>query len=235
MEQDPRRSIAKLAVAVMTADGRITASEYEALQRLNELGLGPLAQMAEVEICRAVHEPIDVRATCADLINVGPRAAAVIVAALAEVAVSDRELAAAELETLREVAAYLGLTEDELAEILEVVTRDMVAPAAISTPAASQQTIHPKVAMQETPQVTPRRAFSPPVSGELARAYRLVGLEPGATLPNVEAAYLAQVDRYNPAKVTSLGADFAALAVRKLTQLTAAFETIRAAMDSSAV
>ena len=46
-EINPRRLIARLAVAVMVADGRITPSEHEAVRRLDQLGLGPLSQLAE--------------------------------------------------------------------------------------------------------------------------------------------------------------------------------------------
>jgi len=65
--QDRRRLIARLAVAIMVADGRITASERDALERFDRLGLGPLAALAEDEIRRAMQHPIDVRGTCASL------------------------------------------------------------------------------------------------------------------------------------------------------------------------
>jgi uncharacterized membrane protein YebE (DUF533 family) len=81
MEQDPRRLIARLAVAVMTADGRITAAEREALAHLDDLGLGPISGFAEAEIERAMQGPLDIETACSALAGAGPEAAAVILAA----------------------------------------------------------------------------------------------------------------------------------------------------------
>jgi hypothetical protein len=44
----------------------------------------------------------------------------------------------------------------------------------------------------------------------------------------IDAAYLELVECYNPAKVVGFGMEFVALAVRKLAEVTVAFETVRA-------
>jgi uncharacterized tellurite resistance protein B-like protein len=119
MEHDPRRLIARLAAAVMVADGRVTAAECDALERLDTLGLGPLSRLAGEEIERATHEPIDVPAACKGLASaISPQAAAVILAALAEIAASDLSVSPAELNTINTVATLLGLTPPEAAQIV---------------------------------------------------------------------------------------------------------------------
>ena len=44
------RLIARLGVAIIAADGRITTAELAALARLDRLGLGPLGEVAREEI-----------------------------------------------------------------------------------------------------------------------------------------------------------------------------------------
>ena len=119
-EDDPRRLIARLAVAVMIADGRITPDERDALERLDRLGLGPLVALAQEEIERAVREPVDMQATCAGLGDVGPQGAARILAVLAEIAASDRSVLPREVATLNAIARLMGLTAPEMDEILRV-------------------------------------------------------------------------------------------------------------------
>jgi DnaJ-domain-containing protein 1 len=55
----------------------------------------------------------------------------------------------------------------------------------------------------------------------------VLGVETGASRERLEAAYLGLVERYDPAKVIPLGADFVVLAVSKLAEITAAFERAR--------
>lgn len=57
-------------------------------------------------------------------------------------------------------------------------------------------------------------------------AYRVLGLQPGASWASLNAAYLRQVNRYNPNRVAPLGPEIEALAVRKLAEATAAFNTL---------
>jgi len=54
---DLGRLIARLAVAVIAADGRITTAELAALARVDDLDLGPLSDVAREEIERAIHGP----------------------------------------------------------------------------------------------------------------------------------------------------------------------------------
>jgi uncharacterized tellurite resistance protein B-like protein len=233
MERDPRRLIVRLAVATLTADGRVTPSERQALARLDLLGLGALSAFAEEEIARAAEEPIDVASAVAGLRGVSRETAAVLLFALTEVAANDGTVSPKELAVLATVAEHLDLSRDELMGIVHSVTAgagangeatgDMLPPAhrrgqseTISTPVIAG-----------VPHAT--LASAAPGSGlVLERAYRILGLSPGDP-SHAETAYLALVDRYNPTKVSELGADFAALAVRRLAEVTAAFEMVRAA------
>src|SRR5215831_5445020 len=108
--EDPRRIFARLAVAVMAADGHITASELDTLDRLQHLGLGPLSAIAREEIQQAIFEPIDLELTCGVLQPVSPPVAATILGALGEVAASDGTISGPELHVLRSIATLLGMS-----------------------------------------------------------------------------------------------------------------------------
>jgi DnaJ-domain-containing protein 1 len=233
--RDPRRLIVRLAVAVMTADGRITAEECEALERFDDLGLGPLCEIAEEEIERAASGPIDLRATCAGLAAAGPRAASVILAALADVAASDRKISPSELGVLEEVAALFGLPDAESHQVINLAAEARHAVAfATGTPGGSgDRSSRPRRRAAQTGQAeddgATRGETSRPRDSDrvLADAYRLLGVDAEASDEHLDAAYLALVDRYNPSKVGDLGPEFAVMAVRKLAEITGAFETIR--------
>jgi uncharacterized tellurite resistance protein B-like protein len=233
MEQDPRRSIARLAAAVMTADGRITPDECAALARFDRLGLGPLATLIETEVMRAMEGSLDVAADCATLASLGPHAAAVILATLTEIAASDRQLSPRELEVLRDTGTRLGLAEPELLHVLETTLQPGAATPAGTPPssASPQNTLAPQShpAPRAAPEEPARHDFAP----ELAYAYGILGVPSGSDAATVDAAYLAIIERYNPAKLFDLGTDFAALAIRRLARTTAAFETIRAAQSAA--
>lgn len=227
MDADPRRLIARLAVAVMVADGRITPSEYEALERLDGLGLGPLSDLAEDEIRMATRQPIDLRAACEGLAQATPQAAAVILSVLAEIAASDGSVSSAEANTLHTVATLLGLNSAETAHILSAAMTEceatMAADGTVPSAGAPKQTRERVVVVRETDE--------PPVApgvdrSELQRACCVLGIDAGTSRAHLDATYLALVERYNPAKVADLGAEFAALAVRRLVEVTAAFETV---------
>jgi uncharacterized tellurite resistance protein B-like protein len=227
MDDDPRQLIARLAVAVMVADGRITPSEYDALERLDALGLGPLSGLAEDEIRTASHHPIDLRATCEGLARATPQAAAVILSVLAEIAACDRSVARAELDTLRTVAGLLGLNMAEAAHILGTAmseygaTLGADAERGTAAKAAGPERV---TVIRHLEEATEQAAGVD--AAELQHAYRVLGVDAAATRALLDAAYLGLVDRYNPAKVAGLGAEFAALAVRRLAEVTAAFETV---------
>lgn len=217
MEQDARRLIVRLAVAVMTADGRITASEEAAIMRFDRLGLGPLSTIAKEEIRQASQVPADIAATCEELTGMSPEAAAVLVTLLSEIAVSDGTLSDSERNLLCAIATLMGLEASQTTHIIESVAGAYAADAAPASGAP-----HFGVASEG------RFAGGPaPAELDLARAYRILGLEPGASRPSIDSAFLRLVDRYNPAKASDLGPDFAVLAVRKLAEVTSAFEAVR--------
>jgi DnaJ-domain-containing protein 1 len=210
------RLIARLAVAVIAADGRITREELTALERLDGLGLGPLANVAREEIERAIHEPVDVRATCAALPPLGEDGAALLLTVLAELAASDRLLAPRERDVFNTIAGYLGVGPAAAARILE---------SALSPPPGGEQaTIRPPTHAVAAPSLDPNQQ----------RAFRVLGLEPGASRARIDTAYLDLVQRYDPGRVSELGPEFAALAVRRLATITDAYEVARESPASSA-
>jgi DnaJ-domain-containing protein 1 len=213
MEADPRRLLAQLAVAVIAADGRVTSSELEAAARLDDLGLGRLSALVEEELRSAAHQRIDLGATCRLLRERVPEAAPVILAALAQLAVSDRALAESELDLLGEAASGLGLSQADAQEILSSV---LGGRAPVPEPPAT-----------EAPPSTAAR-----VAPRVGEALALLGLDASARRGDLDDAYRRLVDRYDPAKVIELGPEFAALAIRKLGELTDAYEIVVDALSS---
>lgn len=222
---DTRRLIVQLAVAVMAADGRIGPDEFAALEglgaddmpairQLDRLGLGMLADIAYDEARRAERTPIDVDAVCAALRATGPRAASTILAALAELAVSDGPVAPVEVAVLAQIADGLGLPTSE--------ARLMVAAAVAGDPPASARELSAVV-------LRPARQES---AATVDEAHAVLGVAPRAARSEVELAYRRLVERYSPAKVVELGGDFAAVAVRTLARITDAYETVIDALDA---
>lgn len=204
---DLRRLIARLALAVMAADGRVTRAELDALSRFDALGLGPLEDVAREEIERALQKPIDVAETCIALPPLTHQAADLLLGALADLAASDGLLSPREREMFHLVAGHLGLDAAAAARVLEraLAARKPIA----SAPAAGDG--------------DERRV-------EVRRALAVLGLEPGAVLGRIDEAFLECVQRYDPAKVGELGPEFAALAVRRLAAITDAYEVAIAAV-----
>lgn len=214
MEDDARHLIIRLAVAIMAADGRITAQERQALSRFDSLGLGALSEIAKEEIRRAELGPVDVRTTCEQLTGISRKAATALIALLTEVAVSDRSLSASERSVLDVAAGHMGIEPSEAQRIITSVIESYGAASVANGDEEDDGTLR----------------VSPPVTMEpfdLGRAYRILGLAPGASRATIDDAYLSMIDRYNPSKIADLGSEFAALAVYKLAEITAAFDAVR--------
>jgi DnaJ-domain-containing protein 1 len=212
-ERDPRRLIARLAVAVMAADGRIASEEIAASEELDLLGLGRLSSLVREEMLIAVEQPIDVVATSSGLAGLGAQTGVIILAVLADVAAGDGALLPREREVLGTVATGLGIAEPDACHIFD---------------AASASSAHQQTGTRWRPR-GPEPEARAPIDPGLAAAARQLGIEPGASVERIDAAYLALVERYSPAKVTALGPEFVALTVHKLADLTVAFERLRAA------
>ena len=243
---DPRSIIARLAVAVMAADGRITAGELEVASHLDSLGLGDLSGPVRAEIQIAMRDPIDPVAVCGELTPLSREAAATIVAALAEIALADRVLSRRESQVLFLIARALGLHDSETEHL---VRGSLVAHGAVlrpdadeQPPAATQPASAPPRAAAAPPPAVPRpierpaapaRPEQPPqlhvreprADGlDLDRARDMLGVGPHATREEVDAAYLRLVSFYDPAKVMDLGPEFVVLSVRRLGQATTAYQ-----------
>jgi uncharacterized tellurite resistance protein B-like protein len=236
MSEDPRRLIVRLAVAVMAADGRIDPDELQAAERLDRLGLGLLSTLAREEIERAAREPIDLIATCAGLSSASPQAGSVILAALADIAGVDHLLKPGEIQVLSAIGRLLGLPESMVETIL-----DAAAAACEGEPAREPWTRQEAEVPERSAAATRGPFVARPGPAPLARlgeplalAYGRLGLGADVSRAEIEAAYRALVERYNPAKVIDLGPEFAILAVRKLAEATTAFEEILASLESAA-
>jgi len=211
-ELDSRRLISRLAVAVMAADGRIDAEEIAATQELDLLGLGRFSGLVREEMLLAAEQPIDVAATAQGLARLGTQTGTIVLAVLADIGTSDGLLSPRELEVLGTIAAGLGVAPPDA---------DHIFSAASAGRGTSRVGWRPRGSEAQT---TPAA-----VAPDLAAAARVLGVEPGAPIERIDAAYLALVERYDPAKVLAVGAEFVALTVHKLADLTAAFERLRVA------
>lgn len=231
----PRELIARLAAAVMIADGHISESELCVVDHLRELGLGPLSTFIDAEVQRATRTPIDVAGTATALAAVAPQAGDVVVSALAQIAASDRELSRGELEVLSVVAEVLGLNDIEAAHAIRSAAARYGAAIADQTPAPA--TVSPQIKPvpgPEAPRVPEPLVVTPPMPNgaraELDRALPVLGLAAGASADEMDAAYATFVRRYNPAGVIELGPEFAVLAVQRLNAITNAYVAARQAL-----
>ena len=213
------RSIARLGVAIATADRRVTAEELVALGRLDALGLGSLADTVRGELQRATREPVDVPATCAALPRLNEQAGILVLTVLAEIAASDGALSAPERDVFIDVAERLGVDSTAAARILAATRSD----EAETDWRRGRESVAPYARRE------PITAGSP----QMERALHVLGLAPGASRSTIEAAYVDLVQRYDPAGVAELGAEFAALAVRRLATVTEAYDVALAVASSS--
>ena len=71
------------------------------------------------------------------------------------------------------------------------------------------------------------------MSPDLERAYRVLGIDLGVSRAQLNAAYLGLVNRFDPSKFAERGGEFTIFAVRRLAEATAAFETVRGALDTA--
>jgi hypothetical protein len=136
MDIDLRRLVARLAAAVIVADGRVTAGELGELDLLDCLGLGRLSDLAEEEMRSAVRQPIDVHIACRLLRTQLPDGAPTILGALAAIAAADQEVSEPEMKLLADVASGLGLTPAEKEQILAAVFQ-AVQPETVGEPTAT--------------------------------------------------------------------------------------------------
>lgn len=232
--------IVRLAVAMMAADGRITPNELSAVQQLDRLGLGPLSALAREEIERAVEQPIDLRDACAGLAQLSPQGGRIILSILAEIAAADGVVSSREREMLREIAALMVLPADAADEALASHALGRLEASQPSEPPRREEEEAIAVAESSRMEAEARRRSSNLPTGvasaeSLAHAYALLGVRPGASRVELENAYRAALERYNPNKVIDLGTEFASLAVQKLAQATAAFEFALAAAEHAVV
>lgn len=176
---DPRSIIARLAVAVMAADGRITTTEMEVLSHLDSLGLGDLSDPVREQIQIAMQDPIDPVQVCSALTPLSREAAATIVAALAEIALADRILTRRESQVLFLIARALGLDDSETEHLVRgslvahgaemradadgpVPSARTARPAETAPrPAATQAPAPPRAAAAPQPQPAPRTPERP--------------------------------------------------------------------------
>jgi uncharacterized tellurite resistance protein B-like protein len=197
IEDGTRHAVARLVAAVMVADGRLAPAEIDAAARLDRAGFGPLIPLVNVELERATRGPLEIGPACAELRASGPAVAGSVVSLLSRVAASDGTVAAAEEELLTGIASLLGADVGDLPAAPSRDRRDGAVSGA-----------------------------GHPLGRDSAEALALLGLHAGATAEDATTAYLQLVERYDPLKVAPLGVEFVVLAVRRLADVTAAYERV---------
>ena len=201
-----RGAIARLVAAMMAADRRLSVAEIDEAARLDRIGLGPLSPLVQEELQRATRMPIDVDGACTALCGTGPALIGTVLSVLAGVAMSDGAIDEDETRVFAAIASRLGTT---MRDIHDYVGSDE--PTEDVEPTVSR--------LPRTPNVAG--------GGEGAKALQALGLGASATRADIDAAYLGLVERYDPAKVAPLGAEFVVLAVQKLAALSDLYEVAR--------
>jgi uncharacterized tellurite resistance protein B-like protein len=119
---DPCRSIARLAVAILKADGMVTAAEVDSLRRLDDLGAGSLSDLAREELALsgdASGPKIDLADACEALLGASAQGAAMLLEVLAEIAASDRRITLPTLAAIDEIARRLFVPPEIAAHVLD--------------------------------------------------------------------------------------------------------------------
>jgi DnaJ-domain-containing protein 1 len=235
-ELDVRELMAQLAAAVMVADGRVTEPELCALDRLDDMGLGPLSSAVDRQIDLATRMPLDARRAASGLARLAPRAGEIVFSALAGLAASDGDLSPRELEVLGVVAAGFGLDVPEATALIRSAVASLGrAPVRRVEEVAGTAAEFDRTERGAATGLADEGAISTarvPAS-EIDRARNVFGLDSGASAADLDAAYAAMVRRYDPATVLELGPEFAVLAVQRLAKVTAAYVAARQAMEVS--
>ena len=68
----------------------------------------------------------------------------------------------------------------------------------------------------------------------MEHACGVLGVDVGVSRNHLNAVYLGLINRYSPAKVAGLGPEHTVLAIRRLAEVTAAFETVLGTLDEAA-
>jgi hypothetical protein len=197
-----RRAIAQLVTAMIVADRRVTTGEVDVATRLDRIGLGPLGTIVREDLRRATTMPIDIDGACSRLAGAGATLIGTVLSVLAEVAASDGAIDADESRVFDAVAHRLGTRMRDVRDWIE----DGAGAAAEAVAAG-----------------TAERWDDP------ALALRALGLPESASRADIDAAFVRLVEQYDPAKIAPLGAEFVALAIRKLAVLRDQYETARRA------
>jgi len=189
------RTIARLVVAMLVADDRLSSQEVDGIPRLDRAGFGPLCETVKEEIQRAARIPIDLRATCDALGGTGSALVGAVLSLLARIAAGDGTIEADEAQVFGTIASRLGAKSADIRDYLE------------SRPSA--------------PPVSAGRAAA---ASKRGAALAALGLAPDATRAALDAAYLRLAARYDPARMAALGAEFVVLTVRRLAHLADLYE-----------
>jgi uncharacterized tellurite resistance protein B-like protein len=119
---DPRRSIARLAVAILNADGMVTPAEVDSLRHLDELGAGSLSDLAREELALSGDTSgakIDLAGACEPLLGTSAAGAAMLLEALADIAAADRRITLPTLAAIDEIARRLFVAPEIAAHVLD--------------------------------------------------------------------------------------------------------------------
>ncbi|MCX8073149.1 MAG: TerB family tellurite resistance protein [Candidatus Binatia bacterium] len=223
---DPAAALARLAMAVMVADGRITSEELATAAVLDELGLGPMRPRLLAELEQTRSGRLELEPAIAALAALSPRARAVIFEVLAELAAADGDLSQTEAALLDRLAARWDLEPATSSKIPPPPLRSEDKPseeAGVKVPIRTSEAEARSSSTMESGAAPTR--FGDGLPPELVRALEVLGLPPDASPAAVDEAFRALVHRYDPAHVIDLGPEFAVLAIRRLGQIADAYLT----------
>jgi DnaJ-domain-containing protein 1 len=218
---DPAAALARLAVGVMLADGRVTAEEWATARTLDQLGLGPMRERIRAELEEAAAGSLDFAPAIATVAQFPSRARSVVFEVLSQLAAADGELSSGEVAFLErcaaqwQLAAEAGTERSTLEEAAPQLGRRVPIRAVEETPAREEAQSPEEGGVGVRQQGAEERA--------LEQALAVLGLPPNASAAAVEQAFRTLVQRYDPAAMLDLGPEFVLLAIRRLQQIADAY------------
>jgi DnaJ like chaperone protein len=195
------RPLIDLSMAVVHADGKVLPVEVRMVKtyftEVFELGADELVDLKDA---MKQGPPPRLEEIVADVAARLPAlGVAEVLAVLAAISICDGEVHPSEVEVIRRAATLMGVPPVEW----ERVAREL---GLTGGPSASR----------------------PSRSGMgTAEAFRTLGIEPSASRAEVQAAYRKLVTEYHPDRVTNLPEEFQKVAHEKMTQINAAYDTLK--------
>jgi len=195
------RPLIDLAMSVVHADGKVLPAEVRTVKtyftEVFEL------EGDEIDALRSAMKQEPPQQLEEIVAAVGSRLPALgvaeVLAVLADISACDGEVHPAEVDVIRRAAILMGVQPGDW----EPIAREL---GLVGGPSAVRQS---------------------PGAMAAAEAYRVLGVAPGASRAEIQAAYRKLVTEYHPDRVTNLPGEFQKLAHEKMTQINAAYDTLK--------